>query len=102
MKSYKEFDKHSLGYSDIASVVLRGCDNLAEMRFGGDGNYSAYVVTERAEIGEHYHEVFRCHNWLWVYDDDDRVLIVYGDEIIVYRAGNMGCIIYAPHDKEEN
>lgn len=100
MKTYKDFRKIGLGFSDIAALVLRGCDCIDELHFGGDGHYSAYLVTEEAEIGEHYKEVFRCHSWLWIYDDERCVCMIYAPDIIVYRAGEMGCVIYAPRDKE--
>lgn len=100
MKTYRDFPKINLGYSDIAALVLRGCDNFAEVRFGGDGSYSAYYVTEEAKIGEHYTEVFSCTTWLWIYDDEQRVAGIYAPKIKVYRAGEMGCIIYAPNAKK--
>ena len=99
MNTYKDFPHESLGFSDIASVLLRGCDAVAELHFGGDGSYSAYVVTKETEIGEHYSPVFSCRTWLWVYDDDECMLRVSAPEITVYRAGDYGCVIYAPGGK---
>ena len=99
MKTYKDFGKIYIGSSDIASITLRSPDGLGDIHFGGDGSYDAYLVTEPAEIGSHYTEEFRAHHWLWIYDDEKKTVEVIAPEIIVYRAGEMGCIIYAPNAK---
>ena len=99
MKTYKDFDTRFIGESDIASLTLRSPDSVGILRFCDDGAYDAYIVTEEAEIGAHYHEVFRCRTWLWIFDDQNRTITITAPEIIVYRAGLRGCIIYAPDGK---
>lgn len=64
--------------------------------FSEDGDYSAYFVYEEIEIPSHYRKVFECKNSLWIYDDEERTLKVNGERIEIYRAGDFGCIIYAP------
>ena len=95
MKGYKDFRVIELGFSDVASLVLRGCDNLGELKFGGDSDYRAYYVNEPAVIGAHYELAFSCHNWLWIYDDMARTVQINAKTINVYRAGEYGCIIEA-------
>lgn len=91
-RSYKEFDRVFLGFSDIAGLVARGYDNLQVIRFGGDGSYHAYLC-EDAEIGDHYSKVFECETWLKIYDDREKTLEVYGKVIEIWRAGDYGMII---------
>lgn len=58
MKNYKEYEKRFIGSSDIAALILVGCDEnglkTSTLDFGEDGSYMAYVVDEDAEIGAHY------------------------------------------------
>lgn len=91
-----------LGGSDIASLTLRGCNQNENyhishvLRFGGDGSYHGYFVSdENVEIPEHYKLDFECENWLWIYDDQVKVLSVEAKSIKVYRAGDYGVIIQA-------
>lgn len=98
MKSYKKYDNITIGFSDIAQLILRfPCQPPVELNFGGDGEYIAYIVDEDAEIGAHYHEVARGDYWAWIYSDEGRTLRIdtAGNvgEIVVYRAGDYGCII---------
>lgn len=97
MKSYKEFEKTYIGDSDIAALVLVGCDKTSIvsqiLNFGEDGTYKAYVVDSDTEIGNHYVERYRFNHWLKIYDDDGYTAEFKADLIIVYRAGEMGCII---------
>ena len=95
---YKEFDKVSLGSSDIACLTMRGCSKdgeliLQNLSFGGDGCYSAYYVKGEAEIGKHYEKAGEFHHWLEIFDDEAKTLTVRGDTILVYRAGDYGCIV---------
>ena len=97
MKNYKEYERKYIGGSDIAALVLVGCDeNGAKTQlldFGGDNSYMAYIVDENAEIGAHYKEVATFNYWLKIYDDHERTFSVYAKEIKIYRAGDYGCII---------
>lgn len=100
MKTYKDFPSVWIGDSDIAALLLRPCyGNPTELKFGGDGSYRAYLVTEAASIGAHYTQVLTTNAWLWIYDDNERTFVIYAPEITVYRAGDRGCIIYAPGGK---
>jgi len=96
--NYKEYDKISLGYSDIAALVMVGykprIGAVPQMlNFGEDSHYSAYLVDGEAEIGSHYTLIAEYYTWLKIYDDDDLVARFDGTTIRVYRAGEMGCII---------
>ena len=63
------------------------------IHFGSDGVYSAYIVDQEAEIGEHYKKVYSFTDWLKIYDDEGLAFDVCGKEINIYRAAEMGCII---------
>lgn len=94
---HKAYGKLPLGYSDIASLILRSMNEdgqkLGILDFGGDGCYNAYIVDADAKIPERYSLVFKGHNWLWVYSDSARVAEFDGRLINVYRAGGYGCVI---------
>ena len=102
MKSYKQFEKTYIGDSDIAALVLVGCDKtdvVARMlNFGEDGTYKAYVDDSDTEIGNHYNKICSFNHWLKIYDDDGCTAEFKADLIIVYRAGEMGCIIQLVND----
>lgn len=91
--NYKDYKNEYIGDSDIASLTLRCPDSASILNFGEDGSYYAYVVDKNAEIGSHYREVYRCKYWLRIYDDSSLAKKFYGEEIIIYRAGDFGCII---------
>lgn len=97
MKNYKEYEKRFIGSSDIAALILVGCDEnglkTSTLDFGEDGSYMAYVVDEDAEIGAHYKKVADFKHWLKIYDDDELTYRVNAQEINIYRAGDFGCII---------
>lgn len=98
MKTYKDFEKQYIGDSDIASLILVGYkeDELATeiLKFGEDNSYYAYrVFGANVNIGSHYHKVAEFKKWMRVYDDCELVKEYHADKIIVYRAGEMGCII---------
>ena len=97
MKSYKEYEEKLIGGSDIAALILVGCDEnglkTSHLDFGEDGSYRAYVVDENAEIGAHYKKVANFECWLKIYDDDGLTYRVNAREINIYRAGGFGCII---------
>ena len=84
MRTYKDFQKWNIGSSDIASLLLLGCnENGAEpmlLAFGSDGDYSAYIIPDNVEIGEHYKKVAEYTDWLKIYDDSS--LVVRGNDIV--------------------
>lgn len=94
--NYKNFNKINIGCSNIASLVFRGPKVLTEINFGEDGNYDAYFVTEKIEIPSHYTLVAESETWAKIYDDYKLTRAIEADKISIYRAGEMGCIIYAP------
>lgn len=109
MKNYKEYEKEFIGYSDIATLILVGfsestMDNSGvrtlPLKFGGDGNYYAYIVDKDTEIPEHYDLKCVFDSWMKVYDDVELVKTFKASKIFIYRAGDMGCIIQLV--KEEN
>lgn len=93
MKSYKDFPKVFIGYSNIGSLIAKAPGKVQDIYFGGDGSYEAYIVNEPASIGAHYEKVFDCSGWLKIYDDESLTLTLKGEQIIIYRAGEFGCII---------
>lgn len=101
MKNYKEFKKIYIGESDIASLILAGCDEnglvTKKLNFGEDGNYSAYLIecsnVEDVEIGNHYVLIAKFNHWLRIYDDNEKTFDEKAKEFYIYRAGEYGCII---------
>lgn len=93
----KECEKRFIGSSDIAALILVGCDEnglkTSTLDFCEDGSYMAYVVDEDAEIGAHYKKVANFKHWLKIYDDDELTYRINAQEINIYRAGDFGCII---------
>lgn len=95
-RNYKDFNKIFIGESDIASVVLRSWNSASILNFGQDDSYLAYFVDEEIEIPAHYSLVFESDYWLKIFDDSSLAREIRADKIRVYRAGEMGCLIYAP------
>lgn len=94
MKDHHLYPKMCIGSSDIAQLMLRGCNKeVGLMSYPEDGSYFAYIVDEEAEIPSHYDLIYRTHNWLWIYSDEARTAEFKGEFIDVYRAGGFGCII---------
>lgn len=97
MKNYKEYEEKFIGGSDIAALILVGCDEnglkTSHLNFGEDGSYRAYIVDENAEIGAHYKKVADFKYWFKIYDDHGLTYRVNAKEINIYRAGDFGCII---------
>ena len=99
---YKQYSIR-LGESDIASVILAGCDDSSRtgtkarfLRFRGDGSYNAWLCDDSIEVPEHYKLIHKCHTWLKVYDDSELVVKIYAGyevPIKVFRAGDYGCLI---------
>lgn len=103
MRSYKSYESSYIGDSDIAALILVGMANgdlqPKVLNFGEDGRYSAYIVDEDAEIGAHYEKQHEFTNWRTIYDDDTCVHTYHAEKIIVYRAGDFGCIIQLINEK---
>lgn len=105
--SYKDFSKIYLGESNIASVVMVGCQpqggaKAELLRFGEGGSYTAYFVTKDIPITEHYEKVFEFRSRLAIYDDKNYIGVVKAEKIEVYRAGEFGCVIKAVDGKFTN
>lgn len=96
MAWYKD-NTQSIGYSDVASVVLRGIQDGKQvvklLNFGEDGDYKAYIVEDRDLIPEHYFLKEAFNYWMDIYDDETCTLKLKGDVIEVYTAGMRGCLI---------
>lgn len=101
MRSYKLYESSYIG--DIAALILAGISDgglqSKVLDFGEDGRYSAYIVDEDAEIGSHYEKQHEFTNWMTIYDDDTCVRTYHAEKIIVYRAGDFGCIIQLIHER---
>ena len=97
MAHYKDFPKVFLGFSDIASLVLRDVNGVTELKMGGDGDYYAYECYGDVDIGEHYHLAYQAKGWLMIYDDEQRT---YNSTHLnykscdIYRAGDYGIILH--------
>lgn len=85
-KNYKE-KTIDLGYSDIASLILRSPGEIGEVHTGSDGDYKGYLVDETVEIPDYYKKVYEADTWLKIYDDETMVLQVRAKKINVYNAG---------------
>lgn len=103
MRSYKSYESSYIGDSDVAALILAGISDgglqSKVLDFGEDGRYSAYIVDEDAEIGSHYEKQHEFTNWITIYDDDTCVRTYHAEKIIVYRAGDFGCIIQLIHER---
>ncbi len=109
MKSYHEYKKEHIGYSDMASLILKGCANdeelinmsrkereqltLFNLAMGINGNYNAYIVDEKCKIPEYYELVKVFKLWMKIYDDEKLIKEYYADQILIYRAYLCGTII---------
>lgn len=97
-KNHHSYPKTYIGGSDIATLIMVGPpakdgDALSkELCFGEDGDYTAYIVDDKAIIPEYYHHVASFNHWLKIYDDDELCFSQNGN-FSVYRAGDFGCII---------
>lgn len=96
MQHYKNHS-HYLGYSDIASLIARTPTKLVEISFGGDNDYTAWVVKdEESKIPSHYTKVFEDADafWLDIYDDRERTFNEFCHGCAIYRAGDYGILIH--------
>lgn len=90
--NYKSVIK-SIGSSDIASLTLRFPTSVEMLHFGEDNSYKAYIITEETEVPSHYTKVAGGTHWLKIYDDEELAIEFKANNIEVYRAGEMGCLI---------
>jgi hypothetical protein len=94
MKDHHLYPKVCIGSSDIAQLMLRGCNKeVGFLPYPEDGSYYAYIVDEEAEIPSHYEPIYYTFDWLWIYSDEERTAKFEGYFIDVYRGGGFGCII---------
>ena len=103
MRSYKDYPTIPLGGSDIAQLMCRSWDNTTIVKMGRDGEYSAHYINEQCDIPAHYTKVAEWDTpypgtptWIWIYDDEGRTASIHAEHIAIYRAGEMGILIYAP------
>lgn len=83
-----------VGFSDIACLIYQFArGGVGEIKFGGDGDYHAYIIDETIEVPSHYEEVARGQKWLNVYDDEGKRLSLDAPYIKIYRAGGYGLLI---------
>ena len=90
--NYKSIIK-VIGGSDIASLTLRFPCKVVDLRFGEDGMYTAYIITEETKVPDHYEKVVDGECWIKIYDDESLTLELNAHSIEVYRAGSLGCLI---------
>lgn len=94
---YKEYLKKTIGDSDIAALIAVGVTNgtltTQAISFGGDNEYTAYIVDSECDIPLHYDKAATFNKWCRIYDDTGLTQCFEADEINVYRAGDYGCII---------
>ena len=83
----------SLGFSDIARLIISSPKGVQELKFGSDGTYNAYIVSSDMVIPNHYSHIMSCEGWMKVYDDEGLTWEKYADKIDIFRAGDFGCIL---------
>lgn len=97
--TYKNFDKIHLGWSDSAALICRSkwgdIDLCGLLKFGEAGDYSAYFVTGKADLGDHYKHQLTYYGFVDITGDDGSGLHIEAPVISIYTAGNFGCIIEA-------
>lgn len=95
MAHYKD-RTFNLGDSDIASLTVRFPMEAEVLHLGKDASYKGYVVfNDEATIPDHYQMVLSGKVWCRIYDDYDLAMVVHGETIDIYRAGEMGILIHA-------
>ena len=97
--TYKDFPKIYIGGSDSAALICRSkwgdIDLCGLLKFGEDGDYSAYLVTEKAAFGDHYKHQLTYYDYVDITGDDGYGVHIEAYVINIYTAGNFGCIIEA-------
>lgn len=108
---------YRIGYSDIAGVVIRSPhivkvlqdntekeipEGVAILNFGEDGVYKAHIIYKGTEFPDNFKLVYRCEYWLWLYDDEQRMLNISGRRINIYSSGRKAVIEIddESHEKE--
>lgn len=88
---------YPIGSSDfIASLTVRFPMSAEVLKMGANGSYMGYVVfNDEANIPDHYQKVLSGREWCRIYDDYDLVMVVHGETIDIYRAGDAGILIHA-------
>ena len=90
---YKEYPKMFIGDSEQGSLTVRYAYSAKALHFDTSGVCEAYVVDENAEIGEHYKLGHSGRYWVRIYDDTSLSFSAAADSILIYRAGERGCVI---------
>lgn len=110
MKSYKDFEKIYIGYSDVAALTIQVCgdDGISAFPifFGSDGGYSAYFVDAPAEIGGHYKLIKTVEfcSWFKVFDDEGKTFYhrldwkTHQNVLKIWRAGEYGIIFQLDYE----
>lgn len=97
--TYKDFNKIYIGGSDSAALICRSkwgdIDLCGLLKFGEDGDYSAYFVNEKASLGDHYKHQLTYYGYVDITGDDGYGVHIEAYVINIYTAGNFGCIIEA-------
>lgn len=95
--AYYKYCTVPAGWSDIAALTYRTSDpkEIGELAFGEDGDYKAHLIANETPVPDHYNLVLDTNEpWLWIYDDDEKVLDLENDRgFQIYRAGMMGLLI---------
>ena len=101
---YKEYTPQHIGSSDIATLIVVGMKPTYDhsmiypviampLPLDGDGDYTAHVIDERAELPSHYKLFASFSSWIKIYDDTGLAYEVDAPEIELYRAGKRGVLI---------
>lgn len=82
----------SLGKSDIASLVLRSKNKVEILKLGENGVYIAWIIQD-IKAPENYKMLTEFKDFLWIYDDLERVARIVSQTIEVYRSGPRDVLI---------
>lgn len=108
MRDHHEYNKISIGSSDVAALILVGFSSKEKglkssiLKFGEDNSYRAYIVDGECEIPTHYILEAEFNSWMKIYDDEGLTYDTNADIIRVYRAGGMGVIIQLINGDKNN
>lgn len=82
-----------VGYSDRAQLHLNFEDHGEPLKMGEDGRYAAHIITDLNLVPDHYKLAAEGDSFVEIMDDSGPVVRLYGDRILVYRAGLRGILI---------